>query len=239
MSKIGIFNFKLQTEHVDFTGHVSMCTLAGIVMHCAGENAKENGFGIDDLMKYGNTWVLSRMAIDMTRFPVLGENIVAHTWIEENYDFMSDRKIVFYDQANNIIGYASTIWAVLNVETRKPQPLAEIHGIGETPLGTRGFDIDIAARIRCTDSVDVETRNVRYSDLDINNHVTSVKYIEWVYDAVGVETLKDKQFLSMVVNYQNEVLYGEKVSIRLSPSKPYHFDIYSPAGVNTTKIRLS
>lgn len=239
MSKLGIFNYKLQAEHIDFTGYASMCTLANIVLHCAGENAKINGFGIDDLIKNGNTWVLSRLAIDMTRFPVLGENIVIHTWIEENYDFMSDRKIVFYDEANTIIGTASTIWAVLNIETRKPMPLSEINGIDTIALGERGFDIDIAARIRCADSTEVETRTVRYSDLDINNHVTSVKYIEWTYDAIGVEILKDRQFLSLVVNYQNEVLYGEKVSIRLSPTKPFHFDIYSPLGVNTTKIKLA
>jgi len=239
MTEIGIFNYTMLAEHIDFTGYTSMHSLANIVLHCAGENAKGNGFGIDDLIKNGNTWVLSRLSIDMTRFPVLGENITIHTWIEENYDFMSDRKVVFYDEANNIIGTSSTIWAVLNIETRKPIPLSGISGIETTPLGERGFDIDIAARIRCTDSIEVETRNVRYSDLDFNNHVTSVKYIQWVYDAIGLETLKDKQFLSLVVNYQNEVLYGEKVSIRLSPTKPFHFDVYSPSGVNTTKIKLA
>ena len=239
MKTVGIYNYKLSSEYIDFTGRTSMCTLAGIVLQCAGENAKKNGFGIDDLINNGCTWVLSRIAINMTRLPKLGEDICVHTWIADNNELISERKIVFYDSSDNIIGTSSTMWVVLDIKTRKVLPLSTISQITEIAQGDRGFDINMADRVRCNDAVEIESRMVKYSDLDLNNHVTTPKYIEWIYDVVDIKILNNKPFMSILVNYQNEVLYGEKVSIRQSPTKPFHFDIYSQEGVNTTKIMLA
>ncbi len=239
MREVGIFQFKLSSDYIDFTGTTPMFTLAGIAMQCAGENARENGFGIDDLIKKGATWVLSRMDINMTTLPKLYESISVHTWVADNNDLISERKVTFYDSNENLIGTASTMWVLLDISTRKALPLSTLPIILDVAQGDRGMDIPLAERVRCNDTKEIQTRTVKYSDLDVNNHVTSTKYIEWVYDTIDLEVIKDNDFKSLLVNYQNEVRFGETVSIRQSPTKPFHFDIYSQEGIITTKIRLA
>ncbi len=237
MSKIGEYKFRLRSHNVDFTGRASMKTLSEIVLYCAGENAKENGFGIDDLQKMGITWVLARLSIRMKYLPKFGENISVETWISSVTGHLSERKMLVYDQNKEIIGYASTMWAVIDVKTRKAiqQSQAEIFG---DVVVERDFEIEDSDRVRCLNSIEIAKHKATYSDLDINRHVNSCKYIEWILNTIDLEMLENRPFYGVLVNYQYEVLYNEVVSIRKNEKKEFHWDIFNESQNNAVKFRF-
>lgn len=237
MSKIGEFEFKITNQFADFTGCVTMKSLADMALHSAAENAKENGFGIDDLMQKGVTWVLARIAIDMDSLPKFNDIVKVKTWISSIEEHITERKFSFYNSKNKIIGVASSMWAVLDIKTRKAVELSKLDVLKNSIIEIEN-NISDTERVRCIDSQEIERRSVRYNDLDINNHVNSIKYIEWIYDTIELEQHKNDPFYSMLINYQYEVLYGSELSIRKSVKRPFTYDIYNSDNVNTTKIKL-
>lgn len=236
MKKIGIFSFKLLNNYVDFTGHATMKTLADMTLNCATENAKENGYGIDDLMTQGMTWVLARLSVDMDILPKFNETVEVETWISSVEEQVTERKFRFLKDGEQI-GIASSMWAILNVKTRKTVDLSVVPLLEKASI-EREFEIDDTDRVRCLDSVEIETHRIRYSDLDINNHVNSIQYIEWIFDAIELEQHVENPFYGLLINYQYEVHYGNTVSIRRSQKREHHYDIFDMDGTNTTKIKL-
>lgn len=236
MKKIGIFEFKLLNDYVDFTGYATMKTIADMALNSATENAKENEYGIDDLISKGMTWVLARLSIDMDTLPKFNDTVEVETWISSVEDQITERKFRFLKNGEQI-GVASSMWAILDLNTRKAIDLS-IVPLLQQGVVDREYEIEDTERVRCLDSVEIETRKVRYSDLDINNHVNSIQYIEWIFDAIDLGQHQNDPFYGLLINYQYEVHYGNTVSIRKSQKREHHYDIFDGNGNNTTKIKL-
>ena len=54
---------------------------------------------------------------------------------------------------------------------------------------------------------------VKYTDIDMNNHVNSMKYIQWVIDTLPIEKIK-KGIKKIDINYIKEALYGDELLIQ-------------------------
>ena len=67
--KIGRYEFVAEPFHVDFTGRLTMGVLGNHLLNCAGFHAADRGFGIAVLNENHYTWVLSRLAVEMTEMP--------------------------------------------------------------------------------------------------------------------------------------------------------------------------
>jgi medium-chain acyl-[acyl-carrier-protein] hydrolase len=52
---------------------------------------------------------------------------------------------------------------------------------------------------------------VRYSDLDVNNHVNSGHYITWALEALPVAIREKYQVKDIQINYRAEAVYGDRV----------------------------
>ena len=71
-NKIGTYQFVAEPFHVDFNGRLTMGVLGNHLLNCAGFHASDRGFGIATLNEDNYTWVLSRLAVELSisfRFP--------------------------------------------------------------------------------------------------------------------------------------------------------------------------
>ena len=66
IDKVGSYSFVAEPFHVDFTGRLTMGVLGNHLLNCAGFHAADRGFGIATLNESHYTWVLSRLAIELT-----------------------------------------------------------------------------------------------------------------------------------------------------------------------------
>ena len=127
-NKVGTYNFVAEPFHVDFTGKLTMGVLGNHLLNCAGFHATERGFGIAELNESHFTWVLSRLAIEMEEFPMQYEKFSVQTWVENVYRLFTDRNFSILDKDGKPVGYARSIWAMIDLKTRKPADLLTLHG---------------------------------------------------------------------------------------------------------------
>lgn len=212
--KVGTYSFVAEPFHVDFTGKLFMGVLGNHLLNCAGFHASERGFGIAEINESNYTWVLSRLAIELTDTPAQYEEFSIDTWIENVYRLFTDRNFLIYGKEGKVYGYARSVWAMINMDTRKPADLLDLHG--ERLVGyieqDKACPIEKPGRIKVCQQMPVRTIDVYYSDIDINGHVNSMKYIEHVLDLFPKDWFSQKNIMRFEVAYVAESYLGDTLS---------------------------
>lgn len=212
-NRIGTYQFVAEPFHVDFNGRLTMGVLGNHLLNCAGFHANDRGFGIATLNEDNYTWVLSRLAIELDEMPYQYENFSVQTWVENVYRLFTDRNFAIIDKDGKKIGYARSVWAMINLNTRKPADLLTLHGgsivdyVCDEPC-----PIEKPSRIKVTSDQPIATLTAKYSDIDINGHVNSIRYIEHILDLFPIELYKTKRIRRFEMAYVAESYFGDKLS---------------------------
>ena len=215
-NKVGTYPFVAEPFHVDFMERLTMGVLGNHLLNCAGFHAAERGFGIATLNENHYTWVLSRLAIEMEEMPRAYEKFSVQTWVENVYRLFTDRNFAILNQEGKPIGYARSIWAMISMETRKPADLLTLHGGSITDyVCQKDCPIAKPGRIKVEEQQALDEYKIRYSDIDLNGHVNSVKYIEHILDLFPLEKYRTERIRRFEMAYVAESYYGDELSFYL------------------------
>ena len=212
MSYRKTYSFRIQPQDVDFQYNVTMSALANILLTTAGYNADDNGFGIRFLNEKECTWVLIQFAVEMNRFPQQYDDIHVETWIEEVGRASTTRNFTIRDSKNEIIGNACSNWVMLDLNTRRAKDLLTLEGIHQFASNEPGL-IEKPIKLDAVEGEEYDGFKVKYSDIDINGHVSSMRYIQWVSDCFSLNCYKKYSVKRYEFNFMNEVFFGDFVEI--------------------------
>ena len=203
--------FKIRAYEVGPTGQVTIQSIFNYMQEAAGNHAAELGVSVDKLFKQNLTWVLSRVHLRVKKYPFWKQEVTIETWPADKDAYYAIRDFRILDENEYEIGQATTSWMMLDFVKRKPVLLPEyIEELKNTEQG-RALD-DRFEKLTKLERVDSEKSfNVRLSDLDLNQHVNSVNYIEWALESVPAHNLKNYILTDVEVTYRAESNYGDRI----------------------------
>lgn len=211
INKKGRYDYVVEPFHVDYTGNLSWSVLGNDLLNSAGFHSSERGFGIGNLNEEDYTWVLSRLAVEMKEMPFQYEKYSIETWMENVYRLFTDRNFVIYNKDNTPIGYASSVWAMISLKTRKPANLLTLHdgdimkyALNET------CPIEKPSKIKVVTEEVKSIYDIKYSDIDINGHTNSIKTIEHILDLFPYDYYK-KGIRRFEIAYVAESYFGDRL----------------------------
>ena len=145
--------------------------------------------------------------------PYQYEEFSVQTWVENVYRLFTDRNFAVINKDGKKIGYARSVWAMINLNTRKPADLLTLHGWSIVDyVCDEPCPIEKPSRIKVTVKEPVATITAKYSDIDINGHVNSIRYIEHILDLFPIELYKTKHIRRFEMAYVAESYYGDQLS---------------------------
>jgi len=208
------FTFEVTPQDVDFTRRITIIALGNYILNTAGIAATQNNFGWEKLMEENLAWVLSRFAIEMKSYPVQNEQFSIETWVEDYSKMFTTRNFKIFDKNDEVIGSSSSIWAMIDMQTRRPFNLDSRVEWHRAVTGI-GLEIEKAAKIGefVRDLPTTACHTVSYSDIDFNQHTNSMKYVQWLADTFDLAKFERQNILRFDANYMHEALFGEKVAI--------------------------
>jgi acyl-ACP thioesterase len=189
--------------------------MVNFILQAATIHAHERGFGYDNIAKDNVAWVLSRLSVEMSEYPEHEQDLTVETWVENVSRFFTQRCFCFIDKNNRKIGYARTIWAAIDIKTRRPVDIpAWRPDLAEYIAPEKECPIEKLAKIPPVDGVEPSIGySVRYSDIDINKHMNSNKYIEHVLNVFDLEVFKEKFIHKFEIVYLAEGTFGDKLKL--------------------------
>ena len=202
--------FTVGSFQVHPNGKLRMNSLADLFQEVAWQHADSADFG-RNLLQDNLSWILYRFDIKATNLPTWGESIKVFTAGRGVDKLFAFREFLITDLQGNPLARAMSSWVLLNIVSKK------IHR-AEQVLPVALFDPQLKpdwqpGRIRISGKLLFEEKlKVRFSDLDLNNHVNNTTYIRWVEDL-----FKDQQIDSseLLINYLAECVLGDQVKLEL------------------------
>lgn len=221
-----VYSFEVSPQSVDFNYQITLASFTDLLLTAAGYNAEENGFGMRKLNEQSLSWVLLRLAIEIRRRPIQYEKVYVETWIESVNRVTTSRNFCIRGEKQELIGYARSNWAMINNKTRKAQDLSLLEGIQffET---NQTVPIDKPAKISEVKGKLIDSFRTKYSHIDVNRHVNTMRYIEWISNYFTLEHYENKKLTRLDVNFMSEILFNEEVKIfKKEEEQVFLFEIY-------------
>jgi acyl-ACP thioesterase len=204
--------FHISSFNSDFSGRASIQSLLQFFQEIAWEHAEKLHVGFSDLIKRNLIWVLIRQKIKILNRPSWQDNIRIITYARGREKLFWYRDFEIKDENKNQIAKATSLWMIIDLDTRKPFKGDDLIGF-ELGKG-KGYWGDSLSKLPKINmgKIDLE-KTVAYSDIDLNNHVNNVKYLEWILDSYHLDFLRTHEIDTVELNYISEAAVGEKIKV--------------------------
>ena len=206
-------NYQLRSYESDKNGDLRLVTLMNIFQDMADTHASVMGLGIDYCLAHGMAWVGANYHLKIARMPKIHEQIVVDTWPALEKKLGAVRDFVVKGADGNEIIWASSQWILIDV--LKKRPLALRANLPQyCVVEGRAMDEDFNHHLEAPQRTDFKMQfNVRFDDIDMNNHVNNAVYPLWASEAVPSDFRLGKQISELEVAFKKECRLGEQVVV--------------------------
>ena len=215
LPKIGKYNFVAEPFHCDFTKHLFIGHLGNNLLNAADFHSNDRGYGVNYLNSVNKTWVLSRLSVELDKIPAIYEDFVVETWIDSVMRYFTNRNFKITNKDGYVYGYGKSIWAMIDTTTRQPVDILKTSNetISEYLETDYANPIKKSSRVKLDDDLKLQQSILTtYSDIDINGHVNSIKYIEHILDLFPIEYYKKYRIKKFDIAYIMESHNNDKLN---------------------------
>ena len=210
-----IDRYFVHSYEIDQQSRLSIVSAINYFQESAWRNAEAMGFGFSDLAAKDRFWVLSRLYVEMYRYPLWGDTIQLETWPKgmESLFALRDFRIKSSD-GHELLGAGTTAWLIIDGTTHRLQRVE--HVCEDMPCYPQNALDRQPEKIALAATMTSQTRIVAgYTDVDVNRHVNNVCYLNWAVNYLPLEnhrlTVRSAEinFLSEArLHSPVEILYG-------------------------------
>ncbi len=211
-------HIEIEQGHSDINGNLTLSSLLNYLQTIAGEHADILHFGITDLNRDNGTWVLSRLRVEIERWPLTGEKVTLRTWPKKTERLFGVRDFFLTDSQKNILVRAASYWLVVDRITKRPKMISKIFQDRTFPnLSAIDNKLDKIPTLKLTEYSSKIT--VSEKEIDVNGHVNNIWYADWIMKALPQKSIREeRKITSFEINYLSEVFANETIGIELGRS---------------------
>jgi medium-chain acyl-[acyl-carrier-protein] hydrolase len=175
----------------------------------AGRHAEKLGVGVRDLHAKGLTWVLARFHVQFKTIPPADETVHIGTWPTGRHRLFAVRDFCLKDEAGAEILRATSAWALMNMESRRPARL-DPHLPVFSRHPERMVPDDFAPLPQVQENAGPARFHAVAADIDINDHVNNTVYLDWALRAIPGAARRQTP-LAMEAAFLGEARLGDEV----------------------------
>lgn len=202
--------FYLTAAEVNAQEEMPLSSLVNLVIDVATAHANLLGVGYAHMMETNSSWVLSRLNADILTMPTVNRSYRMVTWVESLNRLFSDRLFRLEDAATgDVMAWIHTTWMAIDMDTRRPTDLTRHQALAEVVSerefgGSRGGKL-LPLPAECAASYPYL---VRFSDIDVNRHLTTRRYIQLLVDLWPLEMYERNRVERFEIAFKHEIRYG-------------------------------
>ena len=203
--------FKVRTFETDITGHLRMAHLCNYLQEVAGNHAHALGVSIEQLKPANITWMLSRIHVQVERYPAWGETVRVETWPSGHNGLQASREFLVHSEKGEHIAQGTSGWLMIDLNRHRPIRMPEFVDALVLPDLPRPIQDNFDKLPAPPKDPDGLVFPVLYSDLDINQHANNVSYISWALEAVPYDFRTSRNLQALEIQFRAEAKYGDKI----------------------------
>ena len=212
MDKIYQEKVFITSNDVDDHYDLKISTIFKYLQQVSTNHSELLGIGMKTTLEHKMFWVITRMHVKIIKMPKMLETLTVTTHPGDLMMFVFPRYYEVYNESGELCIVASAAWVLLDVDTHKV--VTKPYGEGFEFKGTSlPEDISMPGRVIAENLTKLESRKVRYNDIDLNGHLNNTKYIDYIIDTHDIHFYKKYRVSEILINYEKEIRDGDIVDI--------------------------
>lgn len=221
-------SFFISANEANAEQELALPLLIARIIDVATDHANSLHIGNPDMTDISGGWVLSRLTVEMNRYPRVNEFFKIRTWVPSFNRHFSERSFDILDGEGETIGHANSIWMILNTQTREGMPLThftlapELTGRPAAPIARQAKHHPIGEAERSEPD-----RHYRfcYCDLDCYRHVNTVRYVTLLLNSFTLDDFDRTRVGRFELSFLREAHYDLTVTVRRRDDNPLQSSI--------------
>ena len=203
---------KIRYSEMDYDLVLKPSALLQFMQDLASENAEKLGFGYSYIIKKNLAWFLLKYHIEFEDYPRGLYEITIKTQPRGCNKLFAFRDFEFLYNDRQI-GRGASTWALVDLNTKSmANTLEALSGNPHMKLHEKREDDLVYGKVRAPQRIDIEkTFEIRFDDLDVNQHVNNANYIVWAFEPLDIEFRKQYKLKTLDMVFKKEIKYGAKV----------------------------
>ena len=204
-------NYKIGLEDIGINYEASNKALLKIMEDVACLHSASVGYGVFEIETKKRVWMLLDWKIKIIKRPIYNDEIKAETWSRKIERLYAYRDFQLKDKEGNIIAIGTSRWIFVDTDRRRPVRLTEdIAILYESEFDKNVFEEEMED-IKCEDYLFKKEYYIQRRDIDINEHMHNLSYLDMAYEILPEDIYKNKIFDNVRIIYKKEIIYGERV----------------------------
>ena len=208
---------------VDFRKSATAESVCRWFLEAAWNHAEQLGVGFTALAQHDRFWVLARLLVQIDQYPSWGQLAQLTTWPRGVSGVLALRDFELCDTSGRRLAAGSSSWLVLDAKSHRAQRLDQLARQIPSEITRQALGRDPAKILPTGRGTAQLSTAVRYSDIDVNHHVNSARYVGWCLDTYSAEFHHQHSLRSLEVNYVGETKWEDHVAVFSGEPSPLHF----------------
>lgn len=205
--------YTVKLSEIDKNNQITNKALLSYLEDIGGIHSNIAGYGLLNILETHLSWILLEWKLQIIRRPIYNEKIKVKTWSKESIRCYAYRDFEVCDIKGNVIAKAISKWTLIDIEKGKIVRVDDkILSKYNPELNKTIFENEDFEKIREPEKYELETEyKVKRADIDVNNHMHNLNYIELAVEALPEQVYKENQFDNVRITYKKEIKLGETI----------------------------
>lgn len=195
-------------KDTDMTNRAILTYFEDIGGYCSDQA----GYGLKQILDTKLSWVLLHWKFKVIkRIKYTGDNFKIKTWSRGIERACTFRDFEIYDKNNELCVVGSSKWTLIHLEkglVRLTDDLLENYAPEEAKSMP---DFEFKKLVEPENYSNVYTYTVSRRDIDINNHMHNINYIDLAYEALPNDVYENNKFDDVEIMYKKGAFLGDKL----------------------------
>jgi len=209
-------NYKITSANTDMFARAKLSFMLDLMIQGAIHSADSLGFGYNDLEEQQLFWVLNRITVEIYRPLMWKETVEVETWPKDVHKILYLRDLIVRDESNKIVAKATSAWLAIDFVTKRPGRVEGILRDRLIKMRNRHALEAIPEKITPISDGEESKHQVSYFDIDLNKHLTSTRYLDWMMDSIPIDFHENNYPKEFSINFLKETLPGDHLNVLMS-----------------------
>ncbi len=217
------YTFDVTTADCDMNARLRPGGLVNYLVLAAINSADALGFGYAGLRGQQLFWVLSRMTVEIYKPLKWYDKAVVETWPKDVNGLLYLRDFVVKNQTGEIMARSTSGWLAIDIQSKRPRKVEEKFSYIFVRMKERHALTQLPEKLGPVTGGEPAEVKTTWFDLDVNKHVTSTRYVDWMIDTLPADYLQSHYPSRLSINYLKETMIGESLRLIKTPRDDHQF----------------
>jgi len=203
--------YPIKYYEMDFNKALKPSALMNFLQDMATENAEMLGFGPSFVFPRNYAWFLIKYHMEFDDYPQALDDIIIKTESRGISKIIANRDFEIWSPDNKKrLGRIVSQWMMINLTTKNIIALSQFLDLIPA-FEKRENDLQYNKILPPEKANSEKTFEIRFDDIDVNQHVNNANYIVWAFETLSYEFKAEHKLKTLDIVYKKEIAYGHNI----------------------------